>query len=1400
MTQPGAPAALQGYRLQALYALRRIFASAADGTQVFCPEGKEDLDIQDQTGQLVEVLQVKSYSSLALSDLEPEKADSFFHRVSNLLRAVIPPIIKLVNFGAIGPELWQAWEGSEKQRKRIITKLTEKGFQKTDVEEFFDHVQLVSLDANQEREAVLSQIQNLSTGIDPQNAFDLFVAWYYRLAEQRQTVTCVELIDKINTVGHFLAEQYNYHQQWYTTIEPLEVALITDEHFAKLHDEFYAGVQARYEHIVAGLDFRREHKMAEITRAFQQNNVVIIHAASGQGKSTLAYRYLHDTYPEKWRFVVKRVQDVEHAQSIALALSGFASAVQIPMAVYVDVHPQDYEWTELVKRLTQQPYLEILVTVREEDYRRANIAGAGLNFTDVELGFNQQEAQLIYERARSAVEHWDFLDFDAAWDQFEAPGPLMEFVYLLTQTQTLRQRLQGQIQRIQEDIRMGASADELRLLCLVSVASAYGARLSTRDLIDNLKLPSPDRTLAQFEKEYLLRRSADGFYLEGLHPIRSSLLSELLVKPDLNPWIEIATQVLPLMLEGDLETFILHALVERPADSERLLNLVMTLKPHTWSGIAGVLRCLLWAGVNDYVVTNCAATEAAYKVLGPAWWAVVDFNFSPPGEGPEVGEWWTKLGELISSEQQTQIRAIRQSQTSKDSVFQRAIAWFEKLDQGPTMSSTPEIWRDVAEVLYWAGRLVSRHPIVERLSAAELNVVSEELSLTMLADLSLALHLYNPQRHQMWLETHTPTIHRRLAHESNILALEKVGTTLKIHFIPIGEASGDSTDRLHNETMAKIDLIRRLFPTFEHYAAQGYGFKPAGIELPQGDSARKDGVSVNYLPPKWSPWLNSVASGLARYFYRPESWKAYLDIIIEIRQLIVNCITQLNRGLVKFYQRDKALSIGQKYIDLQVWQRCWDMLRSTLDLPKSSVDPWGFASESATVSFLQTLSQQGSGPNTTSQKNKAYVPTAIALQKYKAYLEAQRDYFGSMRNFVGQAPNIWVTDFNIGKLHPDDPRRATVLKELQDKGVKTDPHLPVLNLFDARTRITTYQQQFRALFGQLLDVSLITTLEQREHEELTTAWMLWYFYSYEPWKGAANPLIQVAHWVRMAQNQLISQIQQALTTVQSPTCTAIYLDIEHRWQGRSALWVRFDLRDPTELYTQILQQFPAALCETLGIIDFESLIYYLIQDTCEYIVVIPVVGGKMLNELVWPLYTITILQRDTIQKKPWAYFSQELPDTIRKELQLGVWDSAEITLANQLSESVNTLRQLTSQISEFQAMPDPTEPGGEKLQEYIGGEVSRTLSAALQIFFDAAAALLDKFNALSAQEQQKRDKLCKTVEALLEVHTQIRPGEGDGIFNLDLAGIVEYAQRLEKIYPGIEGMRLFWIADILEQI
>ncbi len=125
--QLGAPAALKGYRVQALYTLRRILGQGENDIQ-FQLEGEEDLDVLDTLGRLLELVQVKKYDSLKLSDLSPhspESPGSFFGRAVRFLGGEHQPTIKLVNFGAIGPEMRQAWAGDEAAKERIVRRLSE---------------------------------------------------------------------------------------------------------------------------------------------------------------------------------------------------------------------------------------------------------------------------------------------------------------------------------------------------------------------------------------------------------------------------------------------------------------------------------------------------------------------------------------------------------------------------------------------------------------------------------------------------------------------------------------------------------------------------------------------------------------------------------------------------------------------------------------------------------------------------------------------------------------------------------------------------------------------------------------------------------------------------------------------------------------------------------------------------------------------------------------------------------------------------------------------------------------------------------------------------------------------------------------------------------------------------
>jgi len=633
----------RGYRLQALYILDRILESHP--ALIYTPEGIEDLSIT-KDNRTIEIIQVKSYDGLVLSDLEPSKENSFFHRANQFLGKNDNLQISVANIGLIGPELQNGWSGKNKDRDLITTKLTNYGFKDNEIQRFFDRIQFVSLDENELKTRVDEKISSLLVGIDPQNSFDLLQKWLYDLSESRSSISQNDLIDRIQQVGKYLTDRSQYHTQWFTNIIPISSTTSIDYNDPDLRDEFFAGASARYEHILAGLDFLRPSKMESIKQGFSKENIVIIHGASGQGKSTLAFRYLHENYPEQLRYQIKLVQDRNHALQITSALSGYAEALGTSIIVYLDVSPRDQDWTELLVQLAENPFIQVLVTVREEDFTRADVP-YHLQFADVSLELFVEEAEQLYQRAKESSIDIGYLSFEDTWEAFGGKGgPLLEYIYLLTQTETLRDRLKEQVKRLKIEVReKHLSPNELTLMKLAAVITAYEGRLHLPTLSAQLKLPDLSSTLQNYEKEYLIRVSDDQQYIEALHPIRSNILTDLLIDPGIDSWSALAEQALSMTLESDWEIFLLNAYVYRLESFDELISTTMNLNPKIWSGMAGILRCLLWIGLRIYIDKNQQSIKRAKELMGKGlFWLIMDLNFA--GEfGKALDNWWETLSD-----------------------------------------------------------------------------------------------------------------------------------------------------------------------------------------------------------------------------------------------------------------------------------------------------------------------------------------------------------------------------------------------------------------------------------------------------------------------------------------------------------------------------------------------------------------------------------------------------------------------------------------------------------------------------------------------------------------------------------------------------------------------------------
>ncbi|WP_462181048.1 AAA family ATPase [Pseudoalteromonas gelatinilytica] len=444
MSNSGAKAALKGYRLQTLYILHEILQSR-DSELIFQPEGNEDLAVY-QGEKIVRAVQVKALNvPLTLSHfIEPEKKDTFIHRSLDLLYGKESPRVEIVSFGEIGNELASAWSKSDSNREinqgKIRKKLTNLKISDSQVDRLFECLVWHPVVEDELSRKVSKYLSKTLTSGSIEHALSLLTSWLYVASENRTKITHKMLFEKISSIGQYFAEREAHHLEWFKSITPLDNK--KDIENIELEKEFYRGVSTRFSHIQANLDTIRQSQLTAIDNKFENSQTIIVHGASGQGKTTLAYRYLYEYVPESWRLQINFIEDRIHAQSIALAIADQLAIFDATLYLFIDVTPRDPDWTALVKALLERPNIKILVSIREEDLARQNISNDQLGFPElVQLNLSQEEAKHIYFNLIEKGVAKPYPSFEQAWLGFGGNGSCWNMCSFLLKLSLLEKSL-----------------------------------------------------------------------------------------------------------------------------------------------------------------------------------------------------------------------------------------------------------------------------------------------------------------------------------------------------------------------------------------------------------------------------------------------------------------------------------------------------------------------------------------------------------------------------------------------------------------------------------------------------------------------------------------------------------------------------------------------------------------------------------------------------------------------------------------------------------------------------------------------------------------------------------------------------------------------------------------------
>jgi len=1397
--------AYRGYRLQGLYVLSRLLRDV-DSTLSFQPEGLEDLVVVSNTGEIQEVVQVKARSdNLSLSSFSPEKDESFFDRVIALLDTNPESRITVATFGSVGPELQHALNGIDGARGRVAKKLSEYG--RISIEQAIQvlsriHLQQVAeIELNEE---VRSRLNSSLVGVDPDAALDLLTAWIYACSEQKLVVSHRHLIEKVNAVGKFLSERAAHHQEWFTTIVPLAAqneAAVDELDRDRLETEFYQGVAARYEHILTNIDIRREAQLALIDESFDENHIVIVHGASGQGKSTLAYRYLHDFVPDSWCFQVRAIESRERALSVARALAGHANALGLPIVVFLDVSPGDDGWPELVRQLEAVGHIHVLVTIREEDWRRASLSWSNLRFGEIELAFDRSEARLIYDALSSRQVPERFINFGDAWDRFGGRGPLLEFVHLVTQGRALRDRLLEQVRRIEKEVDRGErDPAQLLLLRLVSTAGAFGARLQVARLVQEVRLRAPLLAFELLEKEYLVRLSNNGELVDGLHPVRSEILTDLLTEPAIAPWAEAARECLWCIYESDLELFLLCAFSRRSSDCDVLVDFLHDYQPETWVGVAGVLRALIWFGLDRYVGAQHDLIDELAEIAGPDGACIfLDFDVADavPGVRDNIGELLRRTNPI---ERVLKVESILSRQIKKSEVFLFARGWLQGRTSRLISPISDDDWSCVAEVLFWSNHLGFKLNLELAISDVELDRALNDLPLGVLADVVFSITGDHNRTFGSWLENNRERILERFRHETQTVAVEDDGKIIKAHFIiesndPVESEVSDKGDEdtLHDHALRRISLLRRLVPDREGYGCQGYGHRllPDGL-LSDIDSTQKTAVPKTMLPLLWQTSVNGTFRGLVRHHFRHASWPEYVDEVISIRKSIVRELQRLERVLEIYFRKSSPTQlIGEgRGIDEDTWQTCRRSLARLGMLPLCALDEWGFVDESSSA---KSSEDPVAGL-------VAFGRHSLALNRYRPYLDGVKPYAISMSNFLQQALHVLALNPMLGRgaAARNSERRDLLVNYAGSIGIGENAGpLSTLNLADAVRALPTMQQEQRRLLSPFVDDQIFDQFERNEQKLFFRVWCAWHAFAIEPRQVVQQSTLTLPKRVSDLQKRMRNALKEELKRQSGDAFHLRILADGIQWENKPAMWLAIDVINPTEMFVA-LERVIESVRVAFGTIEPEGLRDHVIAFRWPQVVVMPLIRGKLQEQAAWRFYSATLVR----EEPHWtSHIQLPIPDEILQQLHLSRWYSPKLEVARTFFQSFVDLKLLTAHLRDIDRIPVSLDTlGTDLIQEYMQRTRPR-LSQVLQSAFDRVGEmLLNVDQALSAFTPQD-SRLIALAQQLQVVRAAVQPSQGFEREQLvSLQEIGSWAGRLEGASIAALESYLLWVTVVLDEV
>lgn len=868
----GAESAWRGFVLQALYIATRV--SDVDEKTVFLPETVEDLLVLKNAGtsdESVELVQVKSVSGqkLTISKLKPSNKDgrinedSFFGHLHEAWKRDLRVEAKLIVFGEVSESLKNIsatfTPGSE-MRSRFVN---DYGYADEYCAWLQQHLSVEIVNENDLNDQLAEVLHaNVETQAAVRAASAYLKGKLYEACRYRKLLSLARWRELLAEFGVQQASNREFQSHYGTTIVPLmEYLNDIDEDHEQAAEEYASGSSATPKHIALNLDIDRPEWQEKIQQAFVQSNIVIVRGASGQGKSTICYRWLMGRSNLSDVYLISNITSTS-APQIAACLRSLAKERDVYVYLEADANEAWVSFLKEVSRISNK-HLRTLVSVRNDDASRALYDANQIESVEIPLFLTKCEAQDFYDNAYTKLHS----SFEDAWRWFGENGPLLEFLYFLNHEISLRDKLSKQLESF---IKCGNDS-WVEFLYLASVTGAVGLPALISSLAEKTGCRKVVKLLALLDKEMLLRSSEDNLTVRPLHPVRAQIIAELLETKVFRKREQLLLEACACGV-GDFTPILVPYLKYSNFTTEGYRSFV-ELASSSWSSCAQALRLMLW---KDAYTVFQGMLENRHDFHGqhiPLIY-VAFLAFGVHSKRYEDVETFLNLVE------DSRLRSV-----VKDIVFKlaptlgyrsHAERYLRTVSRKlPAVDEIVNVPSSAGFVLYMMAEMqedsISRQSIYRDLSGVDVTKCDD---LDGMLDLCFALTRCNVPLSQKWVDQ----IQQLLCKRDNIVALfsedvksESGGSSFKsrimAYVVPYcgpGTSSDSSQEYSFNASLVRaVYDLRRIQPGYDVYGAKLIGLE--GLITCAETFDLKKSISADLLVPTWSTIYNQYLFAMCQY-------------------------------------------------------------------------------------------------------------------------------------------------------------------------------------------------------------------------------------------------------------------------------------------------------------------------------------------------------------------------------------------------------------------------------------------------------------------------------------------------------------------------------------------------------